>query len=173
MTTATAIQEKINAMREEGEGDRDGYYESYGSGIQSTLVPLAALLEASAAQHPELVELVLLNISQTGSSERIDELNAALAAKAVADPKKLWKFYWYMGRQGEVESVFTATQSEIDEILDKNIYFGEILGKHSEVYGVIEAKDLEVLSEDASLIAVFEKHVGSTGHNPLDYLEEE
>lgn len=90
-----------------------------------------------------------------------------------ADPLKLWRFHWDCGRQGDVESVFVATQAEIDGAVGTEIYFGEILGKHSEVYGTIEKGDLTLISEDTQLVDIFAKHVGSTGHNPLDYLEVE
>lgn len=86
---------------------------------------------------------------------------------------KLWRFHWDCGRQGDVESVFVATQGEIDAAVGSQVYFGEILGKHSEVYGELEPKDLTLLSEDPALIALFQQHVGATGHSPLDYLEED
>lgn len=60
-----AVDRLITEMREEGEGSRDRYYELYGSGIRNTLVPLADLLDASKADHPDLVQRVLEAISWT------------------------------------------------------------------------------------------------------------
>lgn len=94
---------------------------------------------------------------------------------SVADPStpKLWRFYWDCGRQGNVESVFVATQAEIDAALGSQVYFGEILGKHSDIHGQLDAEDLTLLSDDPALVALFRDRVGSTGHSPLDYLEED
>lgn len=85
---------------------------------------------------------------------------------------KLWRFYWDCGRQGNVESVFVATRAEIDAALGSQVYFGEILGKHSGIHGQLDAEDLTLLSEDPVFVGLFRQHVGSTGHCPLDYLEE-
>ena len=88
----------------------------------------------------------------------------------------LYKFYWYVGRMGEVEGLFAASQEEIDAAMDKQIYFGEILGKHSEVYGTLEEKDIEKLDISEDVVKILVDAIGSTnisGYNPLDYLPEE
>lgn len=81
----------------------------------------------------------------------------------------LWKFYWDCGRQGEVEGLFKATKEEVDAAIGKEVYFGEILGKHSEVYGTLEDGEIELVSDDPLTV----KNAFETGYNPLDYLEEE
>jgi len=165
-------------MRDEADGDRGVFYDS---GIQDALAPLAELLELNIATNPELVELTALSLQGDGGSARADELRAQIEAKQGADgatssadaaePKKLWKFQWDVPRMGTVDSTFVATQSEIDEAMGSRVYFGEILGKHSEIYGTLDPEDLEVLSEDQDEIAIFERTVGGTGHCPLDYIE--
>ena len=52
--------------------------------------------------------------------------------------KKLYKFYWDCGRQGDIESIFIATEKDIKANIGEEVYFGEILGKHSEIYGILE-----------------------------------
>ncbi len=86
---------------------------------------------------------------------------------------KLWRFHWNVGRQGDVEGVFIATDEEIESNIGAAVYFGEILGKHSEVYGTLDRSDLEVISDDPKFVGLFQQHIGSTGYNPLDYLEEQ
>lgn len=81
----------------------------------------------------------------------------------------LWKFYWYYGRQGEVEGVFKATREEINKAIGNEVYFGEILGKHSEVGGVLEENDFELLS-DNSLYVI---NATESGYNPLEYIRYE
>lgn len=90
--------------------------------------------------------------------------------------KKLYKFHWEIKRMGDVTGVFVATDEEIDEIIGKTIYFGDVLGKHSEIYGILEKEDLKILSEDqdfiVKLIEVF-KSSTINGYNPLHYIQEE
>ena len=81
----------------------------------------------------------------------------------------LWRFYWDCGRQGEVEGVFKAKKEEVDNAIGKDVYFGEILGKHSEVYGTIEEGEITLESDDPLVV----KNAVESGYNPLDYLEED
>ena len=85
--------------------------------------------------------------------------------------KYLWKFYWDCGRQGSVEGLFVATDEEINVALGKEVYFGEILGKHSEVYGTLEEGDLKKLDIESEAVEKIVRELGDTwsGYNPLDY----
>ena len=88
---------------------------------------------------------------------------------------KLYSFYWDCGRIGELDGLFIADDCVVAETIGKNIYFGEVLGKHSEIYGVLEEKDLKVLSEDADKVNwLFDLMQGYnvSGYNPLNYIEE-
>jgi hypothetical protein len=86
--------------------------------------------------------------------------------------KKIFKFAWNYGRGGEVEGLFVATQEDVDAAIGQDVYFGEILGKHSEVEGTLEADDITVVSDAAIFVDMFEESVGkSFGHNPLDYID--
>ena len=88
--------------------------------------------------------------------------------------KNLYSFYWDCGRQGSIRSKFVATEDEIKKNIGKQIYYGEALGKHSEIVGTLEESDLKILTDDQDFIEKFEKYIGkSTGHNPLEYIEEE
>lgn len=89
--------------------------------------------------------------------------------------KKLYEFYWDCGRMGDVHGLFIADSDKVDATIGTEIYFGEILGKHSEVYGPLEADDLTIKSEDQDFIAKFIEIMGDgsiSGYNPLDYIEE-
>lgn len=89
---------------------------------------------------------------------------------------KLYSFYWDCGRMGELEGLFVADSDEITKTIDKEIYFGEVLGKHSEISGTLEEEDLVVLSEDQEKIEWLLSLLGGgrtiSGYNPLDYYEE-
>jgi hypothetical protein len=56
--------------------------------------------------------------------------------------KGIYEFFWDYGRSGDVESTFVATAEQVTSIIGKDIYFGEILGKHSEVSGCVDAGDI-------------------------------
>lgn len=90
--------------------------------------------------------------------------------------KILVKFNWEVGRMGRIESLFVTTQKQLDEIIGKEIYFGEVLGKHSEVYGTLNKEDLSIITDDQEfinkLIAILGKQTIS-GHNPFHYLRED
>lgn len=78
----------------------------------------------------------------------------------------LWRFYWDCGRQGEVEGIFKAAKEEVDAAIGMEVYFGEILGKHSEVYGELEEGEITLESDDPLVV----KNAIESGYNPLDYL---
>jgi hypothetical protein len=89
--------------------------------------------------------------------------------------KKLYKFEWDIRRMGTVEGIFIAEESEVKEAIGKKVYFGEILGKHSEVYGDIGEDDIQVVSEDQDFISKCEEIFGTSisGYNPLSYMNED
>lgn len=87
--------------------------------------------------------------------------------------KKLYSFYWDCGRSGGLSGLFIAEESEVQKILGKEVYFGEVLGKHSEIYGTVDIDDIEEVSSDTEKVEWLENLLGSTisGYNPLDYFE--
>jgi len=88
----------------------------------------------------------------------------------------LYKFFWDCGRMGEVEGIFVAEQKDIDRAIGKQVYFGEILGKHSEIYGELELSDIVMFAVPEDVVEILFNAVGSTdisGYNPLNYLPEE
>lgn len=87
--------------------------------------------------------------------------------------KGIYKFSWNCGRQGDVEGCFVATEESVKEATGKDVYFGEILGKHSDVYGTLEESEIKLITTDPSAVALFEKYDLNSGYNPLEYLDEE
>jgi hypothetical protein len=84
-------------------------------------------------------------------------------------------FEWDCRRGGVVEGLFVTTPEKLAAAIGKQIYFGEILGKHSDVYGTLEIKDVTVKSRDQSFINTLVEIVGEEnigGYNPLEYIEE-
>jgi len=85
---------------------------------------------------------------------------------------KLWKFHWDCGRQGDLYGVFIATEEEVQSLVGQEVYFGEVLGKHSEVYGTIEQGEITMITNNAEAVKALLEACGRTisGHNPLQYL---
>jgi len=89
-----------------------------------------------------------------------------LINKAQNCKEKLYSFYWDCGRQGEVEGLFKATEEEINRAIGQQVYFGEILGKHSEVYGTLDEGDITLVSDDSLIVS----NSAESGYNPLNYV---
>lgn len=87
--------------------------------------------------------------------------------------KKLYKFYWDCGRQGDVKGMFIADEQEVKDSIGQNIYFGEILGKHSEVYGTIDEGDITEVKVSEQTVKEMEEVLGYSisGYNPLNYIQ--
>jgi hypothetical protein len=87
--------------------------------------------------------------------------------------KYLYQFYWDCGRMGELDGLFVATEKEVANAIGKEAYFGEVLGKHSEVYGTIEEREIEKLDVSPEAVKEVCKHLGHTwsGFNPLHYIQ--
>ncbi len=89
--------------------------------------------------------------------------------------KNLYSFYADCGRQGSLDGLFIATQEEVDNAIGKYMYFGEVLGKHSEVEGNLEANEITLVSEDRDKVEWLLGILGNcvSGFNPLEYIRED
>ena len=81
--------------------------------------------------------------------------------------KKLWKFEWYSD-YAFIGGIFKATDEEIQKLIGKNLYLGEVEGKHSEVYGVIESQDIELITDNPIIVET----IPVFGYNPFEFIEE-
>lgn len=92
----------------------------------------------------------------------------------------LVNYYEDFGRMGSLEGVFLTTQEQLNRIHGKTIYFGEVLGKHSEVvsdecYQHCKTQELDDL-EITTLVKIFGKPYEDvltlSGFNPVEiYLD--
>ncbi len=80
---------------------------------------------------------------------------------------KIYKYSEDFGRMGDLEGVFVADDDTITELRKvKEIYLGEVLGKHSEVYATVDDSTLKEISDDPVIVAFFKRHFcGSIGVN--------
>ena len=82
----------------------------------------------------------------------------------------IYSFYWDCGRQGHIEGAFVADSKDIRMLMGREISFGDVLGKHSDVFGWIEEKDIALVSDNLAHVEVFQElFENGIGYNPLDY----
>jgi len=89
---------------------------------------------------------------------------------------KLYRFYWNCGRMGYIDGMFIADEQEVESKIGSRVYFGEVLGKHSDISGKLDQEDLSILSEDQDKIVWLKEVTGGnntvSGYNPLEYIED-
>lgn len=85
--------------------------------------------------------------------------------------KGVYKFKQYRGRSGAIGGLFISTNDKVDMLIESEIevYFGEVLGKHSEVYGSISKDDIILVSDNEEVIKVIEQYDLTSGLNPFHY----
>lgn len=81
--------------------------------------------------------------------------------------KKLWKFQWKTN-YAFIGGLFRATDEEIENLIGREINLGEYEGKHSEVCGIVDKKDITFVSDNPVVI----ESIDNFGINPLNFLEE-
>lgn len=73
---------------------------------------------------------------------------------------------------GDLEGLFIADETEVNAAIGEHLYFGEVLGKHSEIEGTFEEGEARILNIPEETVVILENELGSTlsGFNPLQYL---
>lgn len=65
----------------------------------------------------------------------------------------LYKFRWDVPRLGEIESLFIADSEQVEAVMGMTVYFGEVLGKHSDIQGTLDPEDLTIITQEPGVIA--------------------
>lgn len=87
--------------------------------------------------------------------------------------KGIYRFEQSCGRMGDLYGIFVADIGETDKINGKTVYFGEVLGKHSEIEAdIVVGGNMKLVSFDPSEVDMFERLELATGINPFEYWEE-
>jgi hypothetical protein len=87
--------------------------------------------------------------------------------------KAIYKMTIDCGRMGDLYGQFVATKEAIAELIGTEVYFGEVLGKHSEVNVVMKEKYFQMVTDDQKVVEMFEKYNFSSGYCPFDYIDYE
>jgi hypothetical protein len=91
------------------------------------------------------------------------------------DKLLLVRFFWDCGRMGDLDGLFVCTERELEKLYGKEAHFGEVLGKHSDIYGELHKGDFKIISEDSDFISKLEDLLGSSvsGFDPRNYVSHE
>ena len=73
---------------------------------------------------------------------------------------------------GRIHGIFCANKEDIDALIGEEIYFGEVLGKHSEVMWEFESKDIEMVTDNKEAVEWFTALNMETGYNPVKLMKE-
>jgi hypothetical protein len=92
--------------------------------------------------------------------------------KVFTGKEGVYRWSQYFGRGGSLSGVFVARADEVESVIGRDVYWGEVLGKHSEVEGELEASDFELLTDDADFIEKFRRFGLATGRNPIQRIAE-
>ena len=85
--------------------------------------------------------------------------------------KKLYRFDAYFGRMGSLRGTFVADEKAVEAAIGRRVYFGEVLGKHSEIWiDALKPEHVRPLTDDAAFVAKFEEYGCGSGYNPLHYI---
>ncbi len=83
--------------------------------------------------------------------------------------KGIYRYSFYSGRGGNISGIFVAEIDLVQRSNGKKVYFGEALGKHSNVEGNLRLSDFTLLSSEPADIEVFERLDLECGYNPFNY----
>lgn len=85
--------------------------------------------------------------------------------------KALYRLKFDCGRQGCLEGIFVADTEDVKFLVENKVivYFREVLGKHSGIYGFVEQHELEVITTESNVVEIVEKYSLATGYNPFEY----
>lgn len=85
--------------------------------------------------------------------------------------KALFKMDFDCGRMGNLEGVFIADTEDVEYLVNNKIsvYFGEVLGKHSEISGCVAESEIKQITTDENVINIVEEYGLNSGYNPFEY----
>lgn len=89
--------------------------------------------------------------------------------------KGIYRLNFDCGRMGNLHGLFIADSADVKALVEseKEIYFGEVLGKHSEIRGSIGSEEITLVTDEILPVEIFEKYNLSSGYDPFDYIEED
>jgi hypothetical protein len=103
--------------------------------------------------------------------------------------KKMYKYFCDVGRMGHLDGLFVADDEDVRNSIGMEVYFGEVLGKYSEVYGELAKDEVTEVTDNHLFIDMAVKLLGNekwgrkmmahgeaitlSGYNPLLAIDDE
>lgn len=74
-------------------------------------------------------------------------------------------------RMGDLNGIFIADKEHVEVLIKHGIvvYFGEVLGKHSEIFCSLDESDITLVSDNPEAIKIIKELRLENGYNPFDY----
>lgn len=89
----------------------------------------------------------------------------------------LYRYIENFGGSGTVEGLFIVDSIDVAKAVGKEIYLGEVLGKHSDVVTYLPEESIELITEEQKFIAdlrlLFDDDETISGINPIEYASEQ
>lgn len=93
----------------------------------------------------------------------------------------IYHFRWDWGRSGHLEGWFLSDEKTIQSVIGQPVNFGEVLGKHSDVFGNLSENDINLVTDNPELVSAFQEILNCSiasdqrnrtalGRNPLDHI---
>jgi hypothetical protein len=115
-----------------------------------------------------------MEVKDLTSDELYELYKAKLREENGGTSMAVYSMFLDCGRMGDLTGTFLSSEEEIMEAGGKRVYFGEVLGKHSEIY-VDDFDELEVdlVTDDPDAVKIFRDYSLTSGYNPFDYISED
>lgn len=86
----------------------------------------------------------------------------------------LYKFNVSFRRSGYLSGIFIAKKEDVDNLIKyrTSVWFGEVLGKHSEIVLDMEDDMFTMLTDEQEVLNIVKKYNLESGYNPFDYIED-
>lgn len=83
----------------------------------------------------------------------------------------IYKFNLNFGKRGHLCGLFIAGREYVAKLIESGIeiYFGDVLGRRSNISAVLSKDDITLITDDPVAVAVVEKYELWTGVNPFGY----
>jgi len=88
--------------------------------------------------------------------------------------KAIYRFNASVGSMGDLSGIFVADIKEVKYLInsEREVYFGECLGKHSEITFPVTRDQLTLITDDQEFISKFEHFNIESGINPIHIYKE-
>ncbi len=84
----------------------------------------------------------------------------------------IYRFLHDCGRMGTVSGIFVASKNDVNRLYGQTVFFGEVLGKHSNTSAEITEDNLMLVDDRYDHVCMFTELNLANGINPLEFVSE-